>query len=353
MLRSATLQITPEILSLIARIDEFKGAWRALGTLAPERLSALRRVATIESIGSSTRIEGSKLTDREVERLLSNLAINAFDTRDEQEVAGYAELMDMVFSSWQDIPFKENHIKQLHQVLLTHSEKDTRHRGQYKTHSNSVAAFDENGTQIGIVFETATPFDTPRLMTELVSWVNGEREKAPISEKLHPLLIIAIFVVVFLEIHPFQDGNGRLSRVLTTLLLIQAGYSYVPYSSLESVIELNKEAYYLALRQTQGTIRTDAPNWQPWLVFFLRSLAEQVRRLEKKVEREKIVLATLPELSLQIVEFAREHGRITMMDAIKLTGASRNTLKLHFRDLTERNHLEQFGSGRGVWYGLK
>ena len=349
MLRSDTLQITPEILSLIARIDEFKGAWRALGTLAPERLSALRRVATIESIGSSTRIEGSKLTDREVERLLSNLAIQSFDTRDEQEVAGYAGLMDLVFSSWQDIPFSENYIKQLHQILLRHSEKDARHRGQYKTNSNSVAAFDESGTQIGIVFETATPFDTPRLMTELASWMNDEREKG----HLHPLLIIAIFVVVFLEIHPFQDGNGRLSRALTTLLLIQAGYAYVPYSSLESVIELNKEAYYLALRQTQGTIRTEAPNWQPWLVFFLRSLAEQVRRLEKKVEREKIVLAALPELSLQIVEFAREHGRVTMMDAIKLTGASRNTLKQHFRDLTERNHLEQHGSGRGVWYGLK
>ena len=349
MIRSDSLQITPEILSLIARIDEFKGAWRALGTLAPDRLSALRRVATIESIGSSTRIEGSKLTDREVERLLSNLAIQSFDTRDEQEVAGYAQLMDMVFSSWQDIPFNENHIKQLHQVLLTHSEKDARHRGQYKTHSNNVAAFDANGTQIGIVFETATPFDTKRLMTELVSWVNGEREKA----HRHPLLIIAIFVVVFLEIHPFQDGNGRLSRVLTTLLLIQTGYAYVPYSSLESVIELNKEAYYLALRQTQGSIRTEAPNWQPWLVFFLRSLAEQVRRLEKKVEREKIVLAALPELSLQIVEFAREHGRVTMMDAIKLTGSSRNTLKQHFRDLTERNHLELHGSGRGVWYGLK
>jgi Fic family protein len=349
MLKTDTLQITPEILSLIARIDEFKGAWRALGTLAPERLSALRRVATIESIGSSTRIEGSKLTDREVERLLSNLAIQSFDTRDEQEVAGYAELMDLVFSSWQDIPFNENHIKQLHQILLRHSAKDARHRGQYKTHSNSVVAFDENGTQIGIVFETATPFDTPRLMAELVSWVNDEREKG----HLHPLLIIAIFVAVFLEIHPFQDGNGRLSRVLTTLLLLQAGYAYVPYSSLESVIELNKEAYYLALRQTQGTIRTEAPNWQPWLVFFLRSLAEQVRRLEKKVEREKIVLAALPELSLQIVEFAREHGRVTMKDAIKLTGASRNTLKQHFRDLTERNHLEQHGSGRGVWYGLK
>jgi len=348
MFRTDTLQITPEILSLIARIDEFKGAWRALGTLAPDRLSALRRVATIESIGSSTRIEGSRLTDREVERLLSNLAIQKFETRDEQEVAGYAELMDLTFRAWPDIPSNENHIKQLHQILLQHSRKDERHRGGYKTSANSVAAFDENGAQIGIVFETATPFDTPRLMAELVQWVNGERDKAA----LHPLLVIAVFVVVFLEIHPFQDGNGRLSRVLTTLLLLQAGYAYVPYSSLESVVEANKEAYYLALRQTQGTIRTSAPDWQPWLLFFLRALAEQVRRLEKKVERERIVLAALPALSLQIVEFAREHGRITMAEAIRLTGASRNTLKPHFRGLIERGHLTQHGSGRGAWYGL-
>ena len=233
--------------------------------------------------------------------------------------------------------------------MLRHIEKDSRHRGQYKTNSNSVAAFDEDGVQVGIVFETASPFDTPRLMGELLTWLNDERDKA----LLHPLLIIAIFVVVFLEIHPFQDGNGRLSRILTTLLLIQAGYTYVPYSSLESVIELNKEAYYLALRQTQGSIRSDAPNWQPWLAFFLRSMAEQVRRLEKKVERERIVLATLPDLSLQIVEFTREHGRITIGDAIKLTGVSRNTLKQHFRQLVERGHLNQQGSGRGVWYGLK
>ncbi|GHT93823.1 cell division protein Fic [Betaproteobacteria bacterium] len=348
MFRTDTFQITQEVLGLIARIDEFKGAWRALGALAPDRLSALRRVATIESIGSSTRIEGSKLTDREVGRLLSNLAIEKFETRDEQEVAGYAELMELMFRAWEDIRFNENHVKQFHQILLQYSQKDERHRGNYKTGSNSVAAFDENGVQIGIVFETATPFDTPRLMAELIQWVNDEREKA----HLHPLLIIGIFVVVFLEIHPFQDGNGRLSRVLTTLLLLQAGYAYVPYSSLESVVEASKEAYYLALRQTQGTIRSDAPNWQPWLLFFLRSLAEQVRRLSMKVEREKIVLAALPTLSLQIVEFAREHGRITMAEAIKLTGASRNTLKQHFRNLIERKHIEQHGSGRGVWYGL-
>jgi Fic family protein len=348
MLQADTIQITPEVLSLIARIDEFKGAWRALGALAPDRLSALRRVATIESIGSSTRIEGSKLSDREVEQLLSNLEIKTFATRDEQEVGGYAELMDLVFSSWQDIPFTENHIRQFHQTLLCYSEKDSWHRGSYKTNSNSVAAFDENGAQIGIVFQTASPFDTPRLMTELVAWVNQDRE----AGRLHPLLVIALCVVVFLEIHPFQDGNGRLSRVLTTLLLLQAGYAYVPYSSLESVVEQNKDTYYLALRQTQGTIRTEAPNWQPWLVFFLRPLAEQVRRLEIKVERETLVLASLPKLSLQIVEFAREHGRVTIGEAIRLTGASRNTLKQHFRALVVRGYLNQHGSGRGVWYEL-
>jgi Fic family protein len=349
MLHTDTIHITREILTLIAGVDEFKGAWRALGTLAPERLSALRRVATIESIGSSTRIEGSKLSDREVERLLVNLEVTSLATRDEQEVAGYAELMNLVFSSWQEIPFTENHIKQLHQTLLRYSEKDTRHRGSYKSHPNHVAAFDENGTQIGIVFQTATPFDTPRLMTDLVAWVNQEREAA----RLHPLLIIAVFTVVFLEIHPFQDGNGRLSRVLTTLLLLQAGYVYVPYSSLESVVEQNKEAYYLALRQTQGTIRTETPDWQPWLLFFLRSLAEQVRRLERKVEREKIVLAALPELSLKIVEFAREHGRVTIGEVIRLTGSNRNTLKQHFRALVKRGTLNQHGSGRGVWYNLR
>jgi Fic family protein len=348
MIASHSAKITPEVLKLIAGIDEFKGAWRALGTLAPDRLSALRRVATIESIGSSTRIEGSKLSDREVERLLSNLQIKSFTTRDEQEVAGYAEVMELVFSSWQDIAFNENHIKQLHRDLLTYSEKDAWHRGNYKTSTNSVVAFDEDGKQLGVVFETATPFDTPRLMTELVTWFNAERDAA----QLHPLLLIGIWVVVFLEIHPFQDGNGRLSRVLTTLLLLQAGYAYVPYSSLESVIEQSKEAYYLALRQTQGTIRTDAPNWQPWLAFFLRALAEQMDRLNRKVEREKIVLAALPELSLQIVEFAREHGRVTMGDAIRLTGSNRNTLKQHFRSLVAQGQLRSQGGGRGAWYEL-
>jgi Fic family protein len=348
MIQAATLQITPEILSIIAEVDDYKGAWRVLSDQAPDRLSDLRRVATIESIGSSTRIEGSKLSDREVELLLSNLEIKSFTTRDTQEVAGYARTMELIFQSWGEITLSENHLKQLHRDLLQYSEKDEHHRGKYKTHPNSVAAFDEAGKQIGIVFETSTPFDTPRLMTEAIDWAREALE----TRHLHPLLVTAIFIVVFLEIHPFQDGNGRLSRILTTLLLLRSGYSYVPYSSLESVIEHNKEGYYLALRQTQGTIRTGAPNWQPWLLYFLRALQQQMQRLAQKVQREKIVLVAMPELSAQIVEFAREHGRVTIRDIVKRTGASRNTLKQHFRQLVNKQHLILHGNGRGAWYTL-
>lgn len=321
--RTDSLEITPEILGLVAQLDEFKGTWRATKLLAPDRLAGLRRVATIESIASSTRIEGSKLSDREVEQLLSNLQIRSFTTRDEQEVAGYAELMELVFEASADLTFNESNIQQLHSILLRHSSKDQRHRGR--------------------------SFDTPRLMAELMEWVRLERE----SGRLHPLLIIAVFVVVFLEIHPFQDGNGRLSRVLTTLLLLQAGYTYVPYSSLESVIERDKQGYYLSLRQTQATIRSERPDWQPWLVYFLRALAEQVRLLQTKLEREIAMLAPLPELSVRIIEVAREHGRVTMAQVVRLTGASRNTLKLHFRGLVERGWLHRRGQGRGVWYELR
>jgi Fic family protein len=340
----STLKITPKILGLIAEVDEFKGAWRALGRLAPERLSSLRRIATIESIGSSTRIEGAKLSDREVERLLSNIEIKAFASRDEQEVGGYAEVMELIFERWESIDLTENHIKQIHRDLLEHSEKDQRHRG--KSLANHVEAFDPDGKSLGVVFETATPFDTPRLMGELVTWAQSVLKK----KELHPLLIIAIFVVVFLAIHPFQDGNGRLSRVLTTLLLLRAGYRYVPYCSLESVIEQSKDAYYLALRRTQGKIRTDKPDWQPWTAYFLTALKQQKDRLEKKIEREQILLGDLPELSMQILELCRERGRVTIGDAVKVTGVSRNTIKDHVTALTEKGLLVRHGGGRGTWY---
>jgi hypothetical protein len=343
--------LTPEFVQLIAEIDEFKGRWEALNQLSPDRLLALRKVATIESVGSSTRIEGAKLTDVQIETLLSNIAIHAFKTRDEQEVAGYAEVMDLVFEAFADMSLTENHIRQLHQTLLRHSDKDARHRGSYKTLSNSVAAFDANGREIGIVFETTSPFNTPREMEALVAWTR----KAFAESSGHPLLIVAAFVVIFLAIHPFQDGNGRLSRVLTTLLLMRAGYAYTPYASLERVIEDNKDAYYQALRRTQTTLKNETPDWQPWIGFFLRCLKKQKDSLSLRLQHEQQAQHhefELPELSVSIMHALRLHPRLTIAQLLEMTGANRNTLKVRLRELVLAARIQQYGKARSTWYSL-
>jgi len=340
---------THEILNLISEIDEFKGKWTALQNLSPDRLLALRRVATIESVGSSTRIEGVKLSDREVETLLSNLKRYSFKSRDEEEVAGYAEAMELVFESWQELSPGENHIKQLHSVLLKFSSKDTAHRGSYKKLSNNVVAFDADGRELGVVFETASPFETPLAMEKLVSWLN----KAIEDKTVHPLLIIAVFVVSFLAIHPFQDGNGRLSRILTTLLLLRFGYEYMPYISLESIVEDNKDSYYKALRQTQKTLREEKTDWEKWSLFFLKCLKKQKDKLAAKLEREHILANKLATLSSEITRLLKEHERLSIAEIETLTRANRNTLKVRLRELVRDNYIEQNGRARSTWYRLK
>lgn len=348
LLKTETIRITPAILRMIAEIDEFKGAWTALGRLAPERLDRLRRVATVESIGSSTRIEGARLSDQDVDRLLSNIDLAALASRDEEEVAGYAAAMETVFAGFDAIGLTENHIGQLHRDLLQYGDKDDRHRGEYKKLENHVEAFGTDGESLGIVFETATPFETPAQMQALVDWTRRTLSE----DEPHPLIVIGVFVVVFLAIHPFQDGNGRLSRILTTLLLLRAGYAYAPYASLESVIERTKDGYYRALRRTQGTLRTGKPDWLPWLEYFLGALQTQKRALEEKIKRERLILDELPPLSVQILEIAREHGRVTVADAATITGTSRHTVKDHLKALTKSGRLQLHGAGRGAWYGL-
>lgn len=346
MWRSTSLTITPEMLNLIAAIDEFKGAWRALGTIAPERLRALRQIATIESIGASTRIEGGTLTDQQVEHLLTQVDLALVTGRDEQEVAGYAAVMELILTSWESIPITPNGIRQLHKIMLEPSDKDAWHRGEFKRTENAIVAFDADGTARGIVLQTASPFDTPRRMEELTRWFADEEG----IRALHPLLRVGMFVAVFLEVHPFQDGNGRLSRVLTTLMLLQAGYAYIPYGSLEHIIEQRKDRYYLALRRTQATLHAETANWEPWLIFFLQVMRDHVRRLETRVERERILLTTLSTASETILQHARAHGRVTIGEMVTLTGTNRNTLKGQFRMLVQRGLLIPHGAGRSTWY---
>jgi Fic family protein len=228
------------MLMQITELDEFKGAWSGFTLLRPEQLKALKKVSTIESIGSSNRIEGNKLSDEDVENLLSRIDKKSFKSRGEEEVAGYADLMNTIFDDYEAIPLSENYIKQLHQILLKYIGKDESHRGEYKKTSNSVAAFGHDGKEIGVVFETATLFDMLRLMEEIIEWGHKNLE----DPFLHPLIVIGVFIVHFLSIHPFQDGNGWLSRALTTMLLLKKGYGYVPYSSMESIVEASKEGYY-------------------------------------------------------------------------------------------------------------
>jgi Fic family protein len=346
-MKEPTVTITKDILSQIAQIDEFKGAWKAIGTLAPERLHALKKIATIESIGSSTRIEGVKMSDQEVEALLARLDTHSFRSRDEQEVAGYAEAMNLVFDSFERIRLTENHIKQLHGILLQYSAKDVRHRGEYKKLPNHVEAFDHNGKSLGAVFETATPFDTPMRMQALIEWTNRSFEQ----KELHPLLIIAIFTVHFLAIHPFQDGNGRLSRIITTMLLLQNGYLYVPYSSLEAIIEQNKEGYYLALRKAQRTLNQADENLDVWLTCFLNCMSKQKDNLAIKIGRERL-MAKLPELSTRILQIVKEHGRSAISDLRAITQANRNTIKLRLRELVQDRYLVKQGKGKATVYLL-
>ncbi len=348
-MKEPRITVGQDLLQLIAEIDEFKGKWLAFKTMSPEYLEQLRKVASIESVGSSTRIEGAKLSDTQVETLLSNLTATSFKTRDEQEVAGYAESMDLVFQAYEDLHLTENHIRQLHQLLLRHSQKDERHRGEYKKLPNHVVTKDAQGREIGVVFETATPFDTPREMEELMKWA----AKAFDESSMHPLLVIAVFSVVFLAIHPFQDGNGRLSRILTTLMLLRSGYDYVPYTSLESVVEENKSLYYKALRRTQTTLKQDALDWEPWLGFFLRCLKKQKANLALKVTREKVSSdAELPLLSINIIALLKQHKRLTIAQMVEYTSANQNTLKVRLRELVNQGRIKRHGKARATWYSL-
>ncbi len=337
--------ISRKILKLIAEIDEFKGSWSSLGQLAPDRLTSLKKIATIESIASSTRIEGVKLNDSEVKALLSGLDINSFKSRDEEEVAGYAEVMSLIFENYHEMSVSENTIKQLHQVLLKFSSKDVRHRGDYKKLNNHVEAFSPDGKSLGVVFQTATPFDTPFKMEKLCQWLG----RALLETDEHPLLVIPKFILDFLAIHPFQDGNGRLSRALTTLLLLKANYDYVPYSSMERVIEENKDKYYLSLRGAQTEAPDSSVQLVKWIEFFLDCLVSQKNVLSRKLEKEKTLLS-LPKLSEQIILSLKEHGKLSVAEIVKITQANRNTVKVHLSKLVFEKQIHKEGVGKGTVY---
>lgn len=350
LFNTQSIEIDAQLLQTIAAIDEFKGRWPGLAKLQPKQLVRLRHMATIQSIGASTRIEGVTLSDQEVEQLLKHsekksewVPIN----RDQQEVRGYAKTLALINEHFDALTLTENHLLQLHRDLLEFSDSDSRHRGAYKTVDNLIAAIDATGKPVGTVLKTSSPFDTPQHLSALLHWSRDSLQ----HKTHHALVVIAVFVVVFLTIHPFMDGNGRLSRLLTHLLLRQTGYDHVAYASLEHVIESSKEDYYLALRRTQITLLEPRPNWQPWLHYFFQALMEQIQGLEKIMAEEHALNAQLPPLAHELLEIIQRRGRLSVAEAATLTGANRNTIKTHLTTLTRNGQVKRYGEGRGSWYG--
>lgn len=333
-----------ELVRVIGELDHFRGTWRKMQEIRAERLLQLRQITTIESTASSTRIEGVELTDAEVASVLEGIRSDSFRARDEAEVKGYAELLHTIYESYADIPLTENYIRQLHRILLGHSNKDERHRGDYKKIPNDVVR--KRGEVVEeVVFKTATPLDTPRLMASLVEVTNaalGERD-------LHPLVVIARFIVDFLAIHPFQDGNGRLARALTTLLLLRTGYDYVPYASLERVIEDNKGQYYVALRESQLAMRHDAADFGVWLHFFLRALKAQQESLASKLQLEKAML-DLSAIQQRIADLITARVRMTGPEVARELGLTDRAARYHLDVLRSRGIIVARGRKRGSYY---
>lgn len=338
-------QVSSEILTKIARIDELKGQWSASANLNPYLLGRLKRSVLITSTGASTRIEGAKLSDEDIEKLMQGIAIQKFTDRDLQEIKGYFALLQNVFESWQFIKFSENTIKHFHQELLKYVEKDQLHRGNYKSKENKVEMVDKQGRRIGVLFDTAPAYLTPKQMQELVEWTREALE----GKKYHPLLIIGNFLVEFLNIHPFEDGNGRLSRILTNLLLLKAGYFYMPYVSHEKLVEDEKPAYYIALRKSQATFKTKKEDITHWLNFFLDIILVQAEQAISLISSENIE-AILSNKQLKVWQYLQTVSEVAPQQIVKRTGIARPTVYQILTKLSKLKKIERLGLGRGTRY---
>lgn len=334
------------ILKLVGYIDSFKGKWIGLETKESQYLKELKKIATIESIGSSTRIEGSTLSDEEVKELLNSVKITSFKTREEQEVFGYYEALNLILTSYDAIEIKENHLHHFHKILLSESIKDANHRGRYKQLSNKVVANYPSGHQ-KVIFNTTAPFLVKTEMESLLKWTNDNL----LNEEIHPLIIVGTFVYEFLSIHPYQDGNGRLSRLLTTLLLLRNDYDFMQYASMEIEIEKRKKEYYNALMSGQKNRGTAEEKIDKWIVFFLETLALTIKKLETRYEQIKDKKSYLNERQQQVLQFVKEQEPVKMSDVITVLKDFKSyTLKKDMKYFVDEGLITKVGQGRGTIY---
>lgn len=334
------------IIKLISEIDLYKGKWNSIEKQENIYLKELRKIATIESIGSSTRIEGATLTDQEIKDLLNDIKITKLKTRDEQEVVGYYDTLEIIFESYSEITLSENYIKQLHQNLLKHSDKDVRHRGSYKSLSNKVVANYPGGVQ-KVIFNTTDVHLVDSEMRSIIDWTNEQFD----IQEIHPLVIVSNFIYEFLSIHPFQDGNGRLSRLLTTLLLLHHDYMFIQYVSFENLIEKTKKEYYQALMEGQKDRNTEKENISQWILYFLDKFKLLTQKLDAKYDVYKSKGGYLNERQKEIRTFIADNQPLKISDiSAQFSEHNINTLKKDLQYMKRENILSTIGQGKGTVY---
>jgi len=331
----------------LARIDELKGLWIAGAKLSPQTLGRLKKSVLATSTGASTRIERARLSDEDVEKLMRGVSMQKFSDRDKQEVKGYYELLQRVFDSWKHIKLTETTIKHFHKEILKYVEKDKLHRGDYKKRENKVQMIDAAGKSIATLFDTAPAYLTPIKMQELLE----ATQSALAEEKFHPLLVIGNFLVEFLSIHPFQDGNGRISRVLTNLALLRAGYLYMSYVSHEKLIEDNKPDYYIALRRSQKTFKSKHPDIVPWLDFFFSTVLKQSEIAVELLSKEDIE-KLLSEKQIAVWQYLQSVAEASAGEITRKTKVARPTVNQVLDKLLRLKKIERIGQGRSTRYRI-
>lgn len=343
------LKTSQKILKLISSIDSLNARWQTQANLSPQMIDRLVQSVLITSTGSSTRIEGSRMDDKQVKDLYKKLNIKKFKTRDEQEVAGYLEVLKIVFENWGEMKFGESLIKQIHSLLLKHSNKDERHRGEYKFQTNRVEARDRDGNLVQVIFNPTEPFLVPKEMQELCDWAQKELEK----DELHLLLIIANFLFEFLAIHPFSDGNGRSSRILTNFLLLKTGYEFTPYVSHEKIVESQKIEYYQALNTTQQSWKTDKEDMSQWILFFLEVVNQQATEAIELLDQDKRTEVYLSDRQRAVWEALQENELLSRSEIHNLTKVPSGTVRQALVKLMDMEQVESVGEGRATKYRVK
>lgn len=338
-----TVNIDWKLIKLISEIDRFDANWSAIERKEGLSLKELKSMATVRSVGASNRIEGNRMSDEEVDILLQKIDITNLADRDSQEVVGYFEALDLISESYNDISITENNIKSLHNSLMKYSAKDQWHKGNFKTHNNAVEASFPDGSRHIIFQTTEAGFATENAIRKLLHWYTTENE-------VHTLVKIASFIYDFLSIHPFQDGNGRLSRLLTTLLLLKNEYSWIQYVSFEHEIEGRKTEYYSALRNCQA----QRPNEDItiWIHFFLDCLSNIQKQLLTKIQQRDTAISLSPK-EVSIITCIQNRPHIQSNEISERLSIPASTVKRILTEMVNKGLIEKQGAGRNVNYTIK